>query len=126
MLLDYNFPLKYEPGSKIGQSDAFPDSSLQIKKHQRTVIAAISVEPEVISELVSTVRALPVTSEMIKEATAADPILQKVLNFHSGEIYAWTKNFNHFFSGDLPYLTPMGFYFLLNALLFQLNSKIIL
>ena len=28
-------------------------------------------------------RALPVTSEMIQDATAADPILQKVLHFHS-------------------------------------------
>lgn len=59
------------------------DSSLRIKKYRRTVIAAISVEPEVVSGLVSTVRALPVTSEMIQEATAADPILQKVLHFHS-------------------------------------------
>ena len=38
--------------------------------------AAISVEPEVISGLVSTVRALPDTLDMIQEATAADSILQ--------------------------------------------------
>ena len=69
---------------KIGQADALSRliSSNQ-KAPENRVIAAISVEPEVISGLVSTVRALPVTSEMIKEATAADPILQKVLHFHS-------------------------------------------
>ena len=56
----------------------------QIKKvPEDRVIAAISVEPEVILGLVSTVRALSVTSEMIKEPTAADPILQEVLHFHS-------------------------------------------
>lgn len=84
MLLDYNFSIKYQPGSKIGQADAL---SRLISSNQKVpedrVIAAISVEPEVVSGLVSTVRALPVTSEMIQEATAADPILQKVLHFHS-------------------------------------------
>ena len=83
-LLDYNFSIKYQSGSKIGQADAL---SRLISSNQKApediVIAAISVEPEVISGLVSTVRALSVTSEMIKEATAADPILQKVLHFHS-------------------------------------------
>ena len=84
MLLDYNFSIKYQPGSKTGQADALSKliSSNQ-KAPEDRVIAAISVEPEVISGFVSTVRAQPVTSEMIKEATAADPTLQKALHFHS-------------------------------------------
>ena len=84
MHLDYNFSIKYQPGSKIGQADALSRlTSSNQKAPEDRVIAAISVEPEVISGLVSTVRALPLTLEMIKEATAADPILQKVLHFHS-------------------------------------------
>ena len=70
MLLYYNFSIKYQPGSKIGQADAL--SKLISSKQKATedrVIAAISVETEVISRLVPTVRALPVISEMIKEAT---------------------------------------------------------
>ena len=127
ILLDCNFSIKYQLGSKIGQTDALSRliSSNQ-KAPENRVIAAISVEPEVISGLVSTVRALPVTSEMIKEATAADPILQKVLHFHSTSrpnICTDQKLQPFFFSRDLPYLRPMGLYFLLNALLFQSNSK---
>ena len=84
MLIDYNFSIKYQPSSKIGQADALSRiiSSNQ-KAAEDRVIAAILVEPEVISGLVSTVRALPDSAEIIKEATAADSILQKVLHFHS-------------------------------------------
>ena len=104
MLLDYNFSIKYQAGSKISQADALSRliSSNQ-KAPEERVIAAISVEPEVISGLVSTVRALPVTSEMIKETTAADPILQRFLHFHSTSwpIICTDQKLQPFFSAEI-------------------------
>ena len=40
------------------------------------------MEPEISSMLTATVRELPVTSHMIKEATASDPLLQEVISYH--------------------------------------------
>ena len=85
--LDYDFSIKYQSRSKIGLADALSRSiSSNQKAPEDRVIAAISVEPEVVSGLVSTVRAPPVISEMIREATAT--ILQKVLYFRST---SWTN-----------------------------------
>ena len=67
--------------------------------YQRTVIAAVSLKPEITSVFASTVRALPVTSTMIREATASEPGLRKVMRFYRTK---WPKVFiekriQHFF-----------------------------
>ena len=50
MLLDDNFSIKYQPGSKIGHADAvYRLISSNQKAPKDRVMAAISVEPEVIS-----------------------------------------------------------------------------
>ena len=121
MLLDYNLSIKYQLGRKIGPADALSRlTSSNQKAQEHRVLTAISVEPEVISGLVSTVRALPVTSEMLQSQTQ---YYRKsyTSTLPAGQIYSRTRNFNHFFSGDLPYLRPMGFYFLLNRDLKQFH-----
>ena len=82
-LLDYDFSIKYLSTNSIGQADAL---SRLIDTHQKqpedSVVTAISLEPEISSMLTATVRELPVTSHMIKEATASDPLLQEVISYH--------------------------------------------
>ena len=82
-LLDYDFSIKYLSTYSIGQADTL---SRLINKHQKqpedSVVPVISLEPEISSMLTATVRELPVTSHMIKEATASDPQLQEVIYYH--------------------------------------------
>ena len=82
-LLDYDFSIKYLSTNSIGHADAL---SRLINTHQKppedSVVAAISLEPEISSMLTATVRELPVTSHMIKEAKASDPLLQGVISYH--------------------------------------------
>ena len=47
-----------------------------------SVVAAVSVEAEIVSLLSATVRALPVTSQMIQKATVSEPLLQKVILYY--------------------------------------------
>ena len=82
-LLDYNFTIKYNRTDTIGHADALSRlMTVQNKVPEDSVIAAVSLEPEITSVFASTVRALPVTSTMIREATASDPVLQIVKRFH--------------------------------------------
>ena len=82
-LLDYDFSIKYLSTNSIGHADAL---SRLINTHQKqpedSVVAAISSEPNISSMLTATVRELPVTSHMIKKATASDPLLQEVICYH--------------------------------------------
>lgn len=80
MLLGYNFFIKYQ--SSNNQDVLSKLNSSQCKLLEDTVVATVSVEPDV-SAFLSTVRALPITSEMIWEATASDLLLQKFLCLHS-------------------------------------------
>ena len=83
ILLDYDFSIKYLSTHSIGHADAL---SRLINSHQKqpedSVVAAISLEPEISSMLTATVRELPVTSHMIKEATASHPLPQEVISYH--------------------------------------------
>ena len=82
-LLNYDFSIKYLSTNSIGHADAL---SRLINTHQKqpedSVVAAISLEPEISSMLTATVRELPVTSHMIKEPTASDPLLQEVISYY--------------------------------------------
>ena len=82
-LLDYDFLINDLSTNSIGHADAL---SRLINTHQKQpedyVVAEISLEPEISSMLTATVRELPVTSHMIKEATASDPLLQEVISYH--------------------------------------------
>ena len=83
-LLDYDFLIKYLSTNLIGHANAL--SRLIINTHQKqpedSVVATISLEPEISSMLTATVRELPVTSHIIKEDTASDPLLQEVISYH--------------------------------------------
>ena len=75
-LLDYDFSIKYLSTNSIGHADALSKlKNTHQKQPEDSVVAAISLEPEISSMLTATVRELPVTSHMIKEATASDPLL---------------------------------------------------
>lgn len=71
------------PSATLAKQMHYPDSSLHKLLLEDTVFAAVSVKPEVVSALVSTARTLPVTPEMILEATTSDLLSQKFLHFHS-------------------------------------------
>ena len=82
-LLDYDFSIKYLSTNSMGHADAL---SRLINTHRKqpedSVVAAISLEPEISSMLTATVRERPDTSHMIKEATASDPLLQEIISYH--------------------------------------------
>lgn len=66
MLLDYNLSIKYQSSKNIGQAEALSRLiSLNRKIPEDIVVAAVAVEPEIVSALVATVRALLVTPEMV-------------------------------------------------------------
>lgn len=51
------------------------------KPEEEAVIAMVCAEADVSSSLQDTLLNLPVTSEMVRDATAKDPILQKVISY---------------------------------------------
>lgn len=79
MLLDNNFSIKNQSSNYIGQDK-------HISSHRRLpeniVVATVSVGPEYVPVVVSTVRT-HIFCEMVQATTASDPMLQKVLCFHS-------------------------------------------
>lgn len=63
MLLDYDFTIKYRSTNSIGHADVL--SRLMNAHHKPlgdSIVAAVSVEPEIVSVLTTTVRVLPLTS----------------------------------------------------------------
>ena len=61
---------------------------MTIQNIEDSVIATVSLEPEITSVFTSTVRLLPVTSTMICKATASYPVLRKMMCFHQSK---WPK-----------------------------------
>lgn len=62
------------------------------------VVATVSVE-EIVPVLTTSVRGLSATSQMVQEATASDPLLQKVIHYHRTK---WSqtgpdKDLQHFY-----------------------------
>ena len=66
----------------FGQADAL---SLLISSHQQpdeeTVIAAISVEDDIIHQLSGAIRGILVTADDIRRTTDNNPMLQQVISF---------------------------------------------
>lgn len=95
MLLDYDFSIRYHSTEAIGHADVLSRFMDTQSKIQDSVI---------ISVLAFTVRALPVTSQMICEATPSDPLLKEVLHFHHTEQpkVCTDKIFNASFSIIVP------------------------
>ncbi|KAA3682236.1 DNA ligase 4 [Paragonimus westermani] len=65
------------PQMALAKLTLYSDLSDHRHRTTRTIIAAINIEPDVRLILGEAVRALPVMTEMIKEATKLDPILWK-------------------------------------------------
>ncbi|CAH8629145.1 unnamed protein product [Dicrocoelium dendriticum] len=89
VLLGYDFVVKYQSTHNIGQADAL--SRLIGTQHQEPedlVVAQISVEPQVQQVVSDIFGALPVTFEMVREATQHDSTLQQVIDFH---LNGWPK-----------------------------------
>ncbi|MGL5708694.1 MAG: RNase H-like domain-containing protein, partial [Aeromonas sp.] len=82
ILLGYDFEIQYRRTQDFGQADAL---SRLIGDHQHldedAVIAAVSVENDVRSQLSDAIRAIPVTASDIRNATSADPLLQQVIHY---------------------------------------------
>ncbi|KAA3674332.1 uncharacterized protein DEA37_0011409 [Paragonimus westermani] len=82
MLFAYDFTIQYRPTTSFGQADALSRLiGSQAPNDEDTIIAAINIESDVHRILSDAVRALPVTAEMIKEATKMDPTLRQVMTF---------------------------------------------
>lgn len=96
--LDYNFSIKYNSTNTIGYADALSRlMTTQNKVQEDSVITVLSLHWEVTSVLASTVRALSLTSTIICEATASDPVLQKVICFHKWPEVCTDKRIQSFF-----------------------------
>ncbi|CAI2738162.1 unnamed protein product, partial [Dicrocoelium dendriticum] len=83
-LLAYDFAVKYTATKDIGQADAL-SRLLELQQHQQeeSIIAAISLESEVNQVLMENFRKLPVTFDMVRDATVRDPLLRQVIKFHT-------------------------------------------
>ncbi|XP_055603886.1 uncharacterized protein LOC129752121 [Uranotaenia lowii] len=81
-LLGYDFDIEYISTNNFGYADVL---SRLIDNHQKPeeefVIASIGVEDDVRANLQEKIASLPVTFEMIQQATLRDPSLQKVQQF---------------------------------------------
>lgn len=79
-LLAYNFSIEYTSTTTFGQADAL---SRLIADHttpdEDFVVASVFIEPDVRQTFVEAVRATPVTTSAIRDATAEDDILRQVL-----------------------------------------------
>ena len=83
MLLGYDFSIKYQSTESIGQADALSRLiESQRQKPEDSVVASIFVEPEIHHVLATSIRALPITSTMIRQETAMDVLLQEVVRYH--------------------------------------------
>ncbi|KFD67385.1 hypothetical protein M514_20421 [Trichuris suis] len=77
-LLGYDFGLEYRSTSNFGNADALSRLIATQSRGEEDVVIA-SVDGEIQRVLVDAVQSLPVTSRMIREETAKDPWLQKVI-----------------------------------------------
>ena len=83
MLVSYDFNIKYQSTDNFGQADALSRViSTQRQEPEDMVVAQISIEPEINQVIVDACNTLPVTFDMVREATCTDPILQQAINFH--------------------------------------------
>lgn len=82
-LLSYDFVIEHKNSEKFGHADVLSRLiANQREEGDSCVIASItSVEAEVSQILFDAIDALPVTHQMIKQATAEDRILKKVLQY---------------------------------------------
>ena len=83
MLLNYDFKIKYQSTTTIGQADAL---SRLIASHtpatEDMVIANVSIEPEVCRVLCDTLSQLPITAAEVSQETQRDALLQRVIHLH--------------------------------------------
>lgn len=88
-LLGYDFNIQYRTTSNFGQADALSrliaDNSAP---DEDRVIAAISVEDDILHTFTNAVRALPVTADEVKTATGRDPLLREVMKYTT---WSWPK-----------------------------------
>ena len=83
ILLAYDFNIKYQSTHSIGQADALSRLiKAQSNEPEEVVIAQVSSESEILQLVSDSFRALPVTFNMVKNATLEDPILQQVMRYH--------------------------------------------
>lgn len=80
--MGYDFAIEYVSTQNFGYADVL---SRLINNHEKpdeeAVIAMVRVEDDVSSSLQDTLQNLPVTSKMVQDATAKDPVLQKVSSY---------------------------------------------
>ena len=83
MSLDYDFSLKNKlPNSNDWANTLFRLMNAHQNLQDDSIIAAVFMEAEIDSELLATIREIPVISPMIQEATASDLLQQKVIHYH--------------------------------------------
>ncbi|CAL8101398.1 unnamed protein product [Calicophoron daubneyi] len=81
-LLAYDFTIKYQSTTTFGQADALSRLiGSQANSAEDSIIATIEAESDVNRILSDALRALPVTAEQIKQATATDRELQTLTKF---------------------------------------------
>ncbi|CAI2734266.1 unnamed protein product [Schistosoma spindalis] len=79
MLLGYDFELLYKPSACMGHADGLSRLIANNRKlEEDSVVASISIEPEIKRVFCDAIRILPVTAEAVKEATASDPLLKRI------------------------------------------------
>ena len=76
-LLGYDFELKYRPSENMGQADGISRLIARSSSDTEYIVVA-TVEAEVCQVFQVACRALPVTAQMVKEASTIDPLMKKV------------------------------------------------
>ena len=76
-LLRYDFKLKYRPSENMGHADGLSRLIARNPSDNEDIIVS-SVEAEMCQVFQDTCRALPVTAQMVKEASTNDPLIKKV------------------------------------------------
>ena len=121
--LDYNFTIKYNRTDTIGHADALSSRlvSIQNKVSEDSVIAAVSLEPDITSVFAYTVRALPIDiwSHIFRSSASksdAFPLYKMDKSMHR------PKNSTFFSSVEL-HCQLMKVFFLLRAWLSHLHYR---
>ncbi|KAG5443550.1 hypothetical protein CSKR_202823 [Clonorchis sinensis] len=83
MLLGDDFSIKYRSTDAIGQADGV-SRLMDFRRQQRedAAVTSITVDPQIIAMLATTICALPITYVMVRDVTARDLLHQKVIRFH--------------------------------------------
>ncbi|BHF77599.1 hypothetical protein SprV_0602070700 [Sparganum proliferum] len=82
ILLGYDFDICYCRTTDFGQADALSRLiSNQQEPEEDTVIAAISIEDDVRSQLSNAIRGIPVIAADIRRATEQDPVLRQAITY---------------------------------------------